>query len=199
MESAMGHEDEAARQHRFETEALPHLDALYRTALRLTRNRSDAEDLVQETYLRAYRFWERYEADTNCKAWLYKILTNLRINQAVKAGKRPAEVDFDEVSAVLAQSKSEALELPTQGEIDVFADLLEDEVKAALEAVPEDFRLALILHVVEGFAYKEIAQILDVPIGTVMSRLYRARKLLQTSLHAHARQRGLVKDDRDDL
>lgn len=195
----MRQEDEAAKQRRFETEALPHLDALYHTALRLTRNQSDAEDLVQETYLRAYRFWERYEAGTNCKAWLYKILTNLRINQAVKAKKRPAAVDFDQVGAVLAQSTSETLATTTEGEMEVFAHLLEDEVKAALEAVPEDFRLALILHVVEGFAYKEIAEILGIPIGTVMSRLYRARKLLQASLLAYARRRGLVKDEDDVL
>lgn len=190
----MAHEDAGARARRFETEALPHLDALYRTALRLTRNRNDAEDLVQETYLRAYRFWDRYEAGTNCKAWLYKILTNTRINQAVRAGKRPREVDFHEVEAVLAQPEAEGLALPTQGAIDAFADLVEDEVKAALEALPEEFRLALILFVMEGFSYKEIAAILEVPIGTVMSRLYRARKQLQASLQEHARRRGLVKD-----
>ena len=190
----MGHEDEAASRRRFETEALPHLEALYRTALRLTRNRNDAEDLVQETYLRAARFWNRYEAGTNCRAWLYTIMTNIRINQAVKAGRRPPEVDFDEVGAVLAQPGSTALEAPTRGEIDGFANLLEDEVKAALEAVPEDFRLVLVLYVMEGFAYKEIAAILEIPIGTVMSRLYRARKLLQASLAVYARQRGLLKD-----
>ena len=179
---------------KFEGLVAPLLDSMYRTALRMTRNRNDAEDLVQETYLKAHRFWDRYEAGTNCRAWLYKILTNTRINQAVKASKRPHEVDFSDVESVLAQSGSEELELPTQGEIHLFADLLEDEVKAALEAVPEDFRLVLILYVMEGFAYKEIAEILGIPIGTVMSRLYRARKQLQASLHEYARRRGLVKD-----
>jgi RNA polymerase sigma-70 factor (ECF subfamily) len=190
----MGHEDQGARPPGFETEALPHLDALFRTALRLTRNRNDAEDLVQETYLRALRFWSRYEAGTNCKAWLYKIMTNLRINQAVKTRKRPLEVDFEDVEAVLAHPETEALGVTTGGDLEIFADLLDDEVKSALEAVPEDFRLVLILSVMEGFAYKEIAAILEIPIGTVMSRLYRARQLLQRTLRAYARQRGLTKD-----
>ncbi len=190
----MLHADEAARRRQFETEALPHLDALYNTALRMTRNPSDAEDLVQDTYLRAHRFWERYAPGTNCKAWLYKILTNTRINQYVKDSKRPPQVDFDTVEAVLGQPESAALEQATHGEMALLSDLLDDEVKAALEAVPDDFRLVLLLYVVEGYAYKEIATILEIPIGTVMSRLFRARKLLQAALHDYARRRRLVQD-----
>jgi RNA polymerase sigma-70 factor (ECF subfamily) len=190
----MADEDEAARRRRFEAEALPHMDALYRTALRLVRNPSDAEDLVQETYLRAHRFWDRYEPGTNCKAWLFKILTNTRINQYVKDSKRPARVDFDAVEPFLTQPEPAAQEQPTHGELATFADLLDDEVKSALEAVPDDFRLVLLLYVVEGYAYKEIAQILAIPIGTVMSRLFRARKLLQAELQDYARRRGLVQD-----
>ncbi len=186
--------DEATRQRRFEAEALSHLDALYRTALRLTRNSSDAEDLVQETYLKAYRFWDHYEPNTNCRAWLYKIMTNTRINQAVKEAKRPPRVDFELLAEVLPDRETAALDQPTRGELAVFAALLDDEFVTALEAVPEDFRVVLILYAVEGYAYKEIAAILDIPIGTVMSRLYRGRKLLQSSLHAYARQRGLTKD-----
>ncbi len=190
----MRRESEAEKRRRFEVEALPHLDALYNTALRMTQNPSDAEDLVQETYLKAHRFWDRYQAGTNCKAWLFKILTNTRINQYVKKSKQPTPVHFDDVEPVLAQRPEAPLDQPTRGDMSAFADLLHDEVKVALEAVPEEFRTVLILSVIEGFAYKEIAQILDIPIGTVMSRLFRGRKLLQKSLREFARKRGLVKD-----
>ena len=187
-------ESEEARRRRFEAEALPHLDALYSAALRMTRNRSDAEDLVQETFLRAYRFFDRYQPGTNCRAWLYKILTNTGINVLVKAAKQPRRVDFELVEPVLEKRESPALGVTTGGHMAVFADLLDDEVKAALEEVPEDFRIVLILAAIEGFAYKEIAEILQIPIGTVMSRLFRGRKLLQASLREYARKRGLVKE-----
>ena len=190
----MRQESEAEMLRRFEAEALPHLDALHRTALRMTRNRSDAEDLVQETYLKAYRFFDLYEPGTNCRAWLFKILTNTGINVFVKRAKQPAQVDFDDVEPILPQAESAGLQAPTRGDLAVFADLLDDELKSALEAVPEDFRMVLILSVIEGFAYREIAEILDIPIGTVMSRLYRGRKLLQASLREYARKKGLVKD-----
>ena len=190
----MGQESEEARRVRFEQEALPHLDALYGTALRMTRNRGDAEDLVQETYLRAYRFFDRYRPGTNCRAWLYKILTNTGINAFVKAAKQPPRVDFEAVEPVLEKVESRALQESTRGDMAAFADLLDDEVKSALEAVPGDFRMVLILSVIEGFSYKEIAAILGIPIGTVMSRLFRGRKLLQASLREYARKRGLVKE-----
>ncbi len=190
----MSHESEAEKRRRFEDEALPHLDALYHTALRMTGNPSDAEDLVQDTYMKAHRFWDRYTAGTNCKAWLYKILTNTRINQYVKRSKQPQQVNFDDVEPILPHTESSALNAPTRGELGALADLLDDEVKQALEAIPAEFRIVLLLSVVEGFAYKEIAQILEIPIGTVMSRLFRGRKLLQASLHEYARRRGLVKD-----
>ncbi len=190
----MAHESEADKRRRFEEEALPHLDALYNTALRMTQNPSEAEDLVQETYLKAHRFWDRYTPGTNCKAWLYKILTNTRINQYVKRSRQPAQVNFDDVEPILHRSPAQGLDQATHGDMAVFADLLDDEVKQALEAVPDDFRIVLILAVIEGFAYKEIAEILEIPIGTVMSRLYRGRKLLQGSLRDYARRRGLVKE-----
>jgi RNA polymerase sigma-70 factor (ECF subfamily) len=179
---------------RFEEEALPHMDALYATALRLTRNPADAEDLVQETYLKAHRFWDRYTPGTNCRAWLYKILTNTRINQYVRESKRPARVGFDDVEALVEDKPSPVLHEETGGDMAVFADLLDDEVKQALESIPEEFRTVLILSAMEGFAYKEIATILEIPIGTVMSRLYRARRHLQGNLRHYARKRGLVKD-----
>jgi RNA polymerase sigma-70 factor (ECF subfamily) len=190
----MAPESEAAKRRRFEVEALPHLDALYNTALRMTQNPADAEDLVQETYLKAHRFWDRYKPGTNCKAWLYKILTNTRINQYIKKSKQPPQVNFDDVEPILRKRETRGLGQQTHGDLGVFADLLEDEVKEALEAIPGEFRMVLILSVVEGFAYKEIAAILEIPIGTVMSRLFRGRKLLQASLRDYARRRGLVKD-----
>jgi RNA polymerase sigma-70 factor (ECF subfamily) len=170
------------------------MDALYGTALRLTRNPSDAEDLVQETYLKAHRFWDRYTPGTNCKAWLYRILTNTRINQYVKASRSPAQVNFEDVEPILEQKVRRGLAVSTDGQLASFGDLLDDELKAALESVQEDFRVVLILSAMEGFAYKEIAEILEIPIGTVMSRLFRARKSLQENLHEYARKRGLVKD-----
>lgn len=187
----MARESEAARRRRFETEALPHLPALYNAALRMTRNAADAEDLVQETFLRAHRFWDRYQAGTHCKAWLFKILTNTHINAYVKRSKQPAAVDFDVVEPSLAQPESDSWD----GD---FADLWDDEVKAALEQLPDDFRIVLILAVIEGFAYREVAQILDIPIGTVMSRLFRARKLMRRHLHDYAKRRGLVRDPQGD-
>jgi len=190
----MAHESEAESLRRFEEEALPHMNALYGTALRLTRNPTDAEDLVQETYLKAHRFWDRYTPGTNCKAWLFKILTNTRINQYVKVSKRPAQVNFEDVEPILEQQQPRGLQTETEGDLGAFVDLLDDELKEAMESVPEDFRVVLILSVMEGFAYKEIAEILEIPIGTVMSRLFRARKVLQTNLQEYARKRGLVKE-----
>lgn len=190
----MAHESEADRQRRFADEALPHMDALYGTALRLTRNPADAEDLLQETYLKAHRFWDRYTPGTNCRAWLYRILTNTRINHYVKASRIPSQVNFADVEPILEQREVRGLAHSTDGRLDTFVDLLDDELKEALELVQEDFRVVLILSVMEGFAYKEIAEILGIPIGTVMSRLFRARKSLQENLQEYARKRGLVKD-----
>jgi len=188
----MAQPDDSRLRRVFADEALPHVGALLRTALRLTRNRQDAEDLVQDTMVKAWRFFDRYEPGTNCKAWLFKILTNTRINQYERQARRPVEADLEAVEATLAAPESVRLDAPTRGELTAFADLLDDEVKAALDAVPEPFRVVLVLAAVEGFAYKEIASVLDGPIGTVMSRLFRARKLLQASLRRYARERGLV-------
>jgi RNA polymerase sigma-70 factor (ECF subfamily) len=190
----MGMEQEAERRQRFEREALPHLDALYGTALRLTRNRGDAEDLLQETYLRAYRFFDRFEPGTNCKAWLYRILFNAGMNHLGKKRRQPGGVAFEEVEAVVASPDIEPQEPPTRGDVAALEGLLDDEVQAALRAVPESFRVVVILALVEELSYKEIATALDIPIGTVMSRLYRGRKLLQASLRETARRRGLARD-----
>jgi len=187
-------EQEEERRLRFEREALPHLDALFGTAMRLTRNRGDAEDLLQETYLRAYRFFDRYQPGTNCKAWLYRILFNAGMNFLGKKSRQPGGVPFEDVESVLAGAEAAPLQAPTRGDLAALADLLDDEVQAALAAVPESFRVVVILALVEEFSYKEIAGMLDIPIGTVMSRLYRGRRLLQASLRETARQRGLLRD-----
>jgi RNA polymerase sigma-70 factor (ECF subfamily) len=184
-------DSDAARRRRFEAEALPHLDALYRTALRLLRDHGAAEDLVQETYLRAYRAFDRYTPGTNCRAWLFRILLNAGLNARRRAARRPAPVGFEGVEPVLAAAEPGAE--PLGADLAAFAGLVDDEVRAALEALPAPFREVLLLSV-EGLPYKEIAAALGIPVGTVMSRLFRARRLLRSALGDYARQRGLVRD-----
>ena len=187
-----------ADQATFADEAMPYMDSLYGAALRMTRNRSDAEDLVQETFLKAYRAYGSFESGTNLKAWLYRILTNTFINAYRSKQRRPDETDLAEVEDLYLYRRLGGLEAATAGRsaeeelLDVFT---EAEVKDALEALPESFRLAVLLADVEGFAYKEIAEILDIPIGTVMSRLHRGRKSLQKQLYSFAVARGLADPD----
>lgn len=179
----------------FSEQAMPHMSALYAAAMRLTRNAADAEDLVQETYLRAYRGFEGFRDGTNLKAWLYKILSNTFINTYRTKQRRPTEVELDEVpdwSLYPRMGGLEAVELGRTPEAEVLDAIPDAEVKAALESLPDQFRLAVILCDIEEFSYKEIADILDVPIGTVMSRIHRGRKLLQQRLAEYASERGLV-------
>lgn len=174
--------------------ALPYMPALYAAALRMTRNSSDAEDLVQETYLRAYRGFANFRDGTNLKAWLYKILTNTFINQYRAKKRRPEEVELDgSAESVTFQQLGgiEAANAARSTEAQVLEALPDTEVKEALESLPEQFRMAVILADIEGFSYKEIADIMEVPLGTVMSRLHRGRKLLQTRLMEYAAERGL--------
>jgi RNA polymerase sigma-70 factor (ECF subfamily) len=179
----------------FEAEALASLDSLYRAALRLTRVPADAEDLVQETYLKAFRGFGGFEEGTNLKAWLYRILTNTFINTYRAKKRRPDESDLGEVEDLYLYRRLGGLEAAAAGRsaedelLDIYTD---DEVKRALEGLPEQFRMAVLLADVEGFSYKEIADILDIPIGTVMSRLHRGRKGLQKKLWEFAVERGLV-------
>lgn len=171
------------------------MDSLYGAALRLTRNPTDAEDLVQETYLRAYRGFGGFQEGTNLRAWLYRILTNTFINSYRAKKRRPDETELDEVEDLYLYRKLGGLEAATVGRsaedelMDWFTDA---EVKDAVEALPDQFRMAVLLADVEGFSYKEIAEILDVPIGTVMSRLHRGRKALQRRLYDYAEARRLV-------
>jgi len=171
------------------------MDSLYNAALRMTRNPSDAEDLVQETYLKAYRAYGRFEEGTNIKAWLYRILTNTFINTYRAKKRRPEESDIDDIESFYLYRRmgdAERSGLSRSPEDQVLDQLTETEIKAAIEALPEHFRMAVLLSDVEGFSYKEIAEILEVPIGTVMSRLHRGRRSLQKRLYEFGRQRGLV-------
>ncbi|HLI74484.1 MAG TPA: sigma-70 family RNA polymerase sigma factor [Acidimicrobiales bacterium] len=184
-----------ADRQRFTELAMPHMSALYTAALRMTRNPADAEDLVQETFLKAYRAFDRYEDGTNIRAWLYKILTNTFINSYRAAKRRPEKADVEDVEDLYMYRRLG--ELPTAGtgrsaEDEVLSGFTDDEVKNAIESLPESFRIAVLLADVEGFSYKEIADITDVPIGTVMSRIHRGRKALQKALMDFAEARGLV-------
>ncbi len=178
----------------FETEALAFLDALYRTGLRMTRSEAEAEDLVQETYIKAFRHREQFTQGTNLKAWLFRILTNTFINQYRRKAARPETTELDDVEESILYRHMRNVS-PGSSSPDPEAELIDNtvssEVKEALEALPEKFRTTVLLDV-EGFSYKEIAQMLDIPIGTVMSRLHRGRKFLQKRLYDVARDRGIV-------
>ena len=184
-----------ADQATFAEQAMPLMDSLYSAALRMTRNPADAQDLVQETYLRAYRGFGGFEEGTNLKAWLYRILTNTYINQYRAKKRRPEETDLEDVEQLYLYRRLGGLEAATAGRsaedelMDWFTDA---DVKEAVESLPENFRMAVLLADVEGFSYKEIAEILDIPIGTVMSRLHRGRRALQKQLYEYARTHGLA-------
>jgi RNA polymerase sigma-70 factor (ECF subfamily) len=179
----------------FAEQAMQYAPQLYSAALRMTRNQSDAEDLVQETYLRAYRGFEGFTEGTNLRAWLFRILTNAYINIYRAKQRRPQESDLADVEDLYLYRRLGSLDavLGNRSAEDQLMDMLtDDEVKEALEALPENFRLPVLLADVEGFAYKEIAEMLDIPIGTVMSRLHRGRKAMQKALFDYAHARGLT-------
>ena len=184
-----------ADQATFSDLAMEYMPALYTAALRMTRNPADAEDLVQETYLKAYRAFATFESGTNLKAWLYRILTNTFINAYRSKKRRPEQADVEDVEELYLYHRLGGLEAAAAGrsaEDEVLDRFTDEEVKSALEALPEQFRMAVLLADVEGFSYKEIAEIVDVPIGTVMSRLHRGRRALQKTLFEFGMDRGLV-------
>ncbi len=184
-----------ADQATFAEQAMEHMPSLYAAALRMTRNPADAEDLVQETYLKAYRGFGGFTEGTNLKAWLYRILTNTYINIYRAKKRRPDETDVEDFENLYLYHRlggGQEAAVGRSAEDQVLDRFTEAEVKDAIEALPEQFRMAVILGDVEGFSYKEMAEILDVPIGTVMSRLHRGRRALQKRLYEFGRQRGLV-------
>lgn len=183
----------AQRADPFEQEALSYLDALYRTALRMTRSEADAEDVVQETYIRAFRFRDQFTPGTNMKAWLFRILTNTFINSYRRKAAQPPTTELDDVEETtlhrhMTEGGAEAAPEPERVVLDSMVD---SEIREAIEDLHEHFRTVVLLDV-EGFAYKEIAELLDIPIGTVMSRLHRGRRFLQRRLYDLARDRGIA-------
>jgi RNA polymerase sigma-70 factor (ECF subfamily) len=180
----------------FEREALPHLQALYAAALRMTRNEKDAEDLVQDALLRAYRFFDTFEAGTNCKAWLFRILTNVFCNRYREREREYEVMNEAESSDANLEQFLAGVGKMTEGrdvESALLGRMVSADVEKALAAVPPDFRMAVILADLEDFSYKEIAEIMDCPAGTVMSRLYRGRKILQGLLHDYAVEQGIIR------
>lgn len=184
---------EVQKQHDFNEEIIPHLDALYNFGLRLTSDPNDAEDLVQDTIVKAYRFFSSYEKGTNAKAWLFRILKNSYINSYRKKSKKPQEVDYDEVATFYETIRAERTET-SDLEDKMFRELIDDDISKALDEIPEDFRTVVLLCDVEDFTYEEIANMLDVPIGTIRSRLHRGRNLLKVQLMDYASKRGYTHD-----
>ena len=184
---------EVQKQKEFETEIIPHLDAMYNFALRLTANPDDAEDLVQESIVKAFRFFNRYEQGTNAKAWLFHIVKNSFINDYRKRTKQPYQVDYHEIDSYYETVRSEQSDT-TDLQAIMFRELLDDDITMALSRLPEDFRLVVMMSDIEDFTYEEIANMLDVPIGTVRSRLHRGRKMLKSGILNYAVERGYARN-----
>ena len=190
---ADGKAESVKKRKSFEAEALQHMEALYRTALRMTKNESDAEDLVQEAYVKAYRFWDRFEPGSNCRAWLFKIMTNIFINEYRSKSRSPMSVNVDELDDNFLYGQLAIDETTRNPEQELFSRIFDDDVKKAIESLPDDFRVVVVLAFLEGFSYQEIADIMDLQLGTVKSRLHRGRKLLQKALWDYAIKNGYIK------
>ncbi len=179
----------------FESAAMPFVNSLYNTAYRMARNSEDAEDLLQETYLKAYKYYDKFQEGTNFKAWLFKILKNTFINSYRKRQQAPPESDFSEIEDSFESLLSEEVTRKSRSpEEEFLANVLDEDIQLALQALSDDFRMVVLLADLEGFSYKEIAEILGVPVGTVMSRLYRGRRLLESAMLKYARDHGYLRD-----
>lgn len=177
------------KKEQFEEDIIPHTDAMYHFAIQLTSDPNDAEDLVQNAFVKAYRFFDSYELGTNAKAWLFRILKNSYINEYRKKSKQPSQVDFDDVSSFYESIRDERTDTSNMEE-QMYRDLLDDDISKALKDIPEDFRTVIFLCDVEDFTYEEISNMLDIPIGTVRSRLHRGRNLLMDYLASYGKKRG---------
>ena len=181
----------------FTHDAMQHAPQLFSTAMRMTRNRSDAEDLVQETFIKAWRSFTTYQQGTNLRAWLFRIMTNTYINKYNAQQRKPAETELDDVEELFLYKRLGSVDqsqLSQSAEDQMLSLFTDDEVKKALEELPDQFRIPVLMSDVEGFSYKEIAEILEIPLGTVMSRLHRGRKSMQKMLYEYAKERGLINE-----
>ena len=185
------------KQKAFEEEAVTHMDALYNSALKLTYNEDDAKDLIQESYFKAFRFFEQFEPGTSCKAWLFKILKNTFINKYRKKVKQPEQVDFNTVESFVDLIKDKNYDEDEALDDGIVNSYLSDEINEALTKLSYEFKMVLILSDVEGFSYKEIADIMDCPIGTIRSRLSRARKMMFKNLLKYAKKEGYYQEEED--
>lgn len=178
----------------FNSQVMPFVDSLYNTAYRMTRSAEDAEDLVQETFFKAYKYYDKFEEGTNFKAWLFKIMKNTFINNYRKKKLTPHKIDFSEIEESYERViQKNAPDLIKDPESEIFQDMMDADVKRALDSLPHDYKMVVLLADIEGFSYKEIAEILDCPVGTVMSRLYRGRKMLERTLLEYARKYGYIR------
>lgn len=193
-EESVSQEELEKRREDFEKEAMPFINLLQNYAYRMCGNRLDADDLVQETYLRAFRFFNKFEKGTNCKAWLFRIMKNLFINNYRKSQKQPGQVDYSEIENFFETIKSDKLNSNDLQE-KIFSHLLDDDLTNALNSLQDDFKTVVILCDLEGLSYEEIAEFVQCPIGTVRSRLHRGRKLLQQKLFEYAKKRGYDVED----